>query len=77
MMAVEITTQPSFRAGTPRMLFEGTFETSTVLRTQYDVTPDGQRFVMVQQGAGDAGVSQIHVVLNWFEELKRSVPAAR
>jgi len=32
---------------------------------------------MIQQGAGDSGVSQINVVLNWFEELKRRVPAGR
>jgi len=36
-------------------------------------SPEGQRFVMVQAQQG-AGVGQIHVVLNWFEELKRLVP---
>jgi len=77
MMTVDTTTQPSFRAGAPRLLFEGNFLTGTAFRANYDVTPDGQRFVMVQQGEGVSGVSQIHVVLNWFEELKRRVPAGR
>ena len=36
----------------------------------YDVTADGQRFVMV-----DPAPSEIHVVLNWFEELKRRAAA--
>ena len=73
MMAVEITTEPSFSAGTPTMLFEGTFRSGNVARADYDVTPDGQRFVMVQQG-GLLGGSQLNVVLNWFEELKQRVP---
>jgi serine/threonine-protein kinase len=38
----------------------------------YDVAPDGQRFVMLQHP--DPASSQINVVLNWFEELKRLVP---
>ncbi len=40
----------------------------------YDVTPDGQRFVMVHLGDGDSERSQLNVVLNWFEELKQRVP---
>ena len=39
----------------------------------YDVSPDGERFVMLQGVEGTRG-SQISVVLNWFEELKRLVP---
>ena len=72
MMAVDITTEPTFGAGTPRLLFEGVYTRSAGGSAFYDVTPDGQRFVMVQaqQGAG----AQINVVLNWFEELKRLVP---
>ncbi len=73
MMAVDITTEPTFRAGSPRLLFEGSYESSTIGSAFYDVTPDGQRFVMVQ-AQQEAGASQIHVVLNWFEELKRLVP---
>ncbi len=34
---------------------------------------DGQRFVMIQIGAQDSA-TQIHVVLNWFEELKQRAP---
>jgi hypothetical protein len=38
----------------------------------YDLTPDGQRFVMIK--TGDEENLQITVVLNWFEELTRLVP---
>jgi len=74
MMAVDITTEPTFGAGTPRLLFEGSYQSGVTGTALYDVTPDGQRFVMVQAEEQEAGASQINVVLNWFEELKRLVP---
>ncbi len=43
----------------------------------YDVTADGQRFLMLKEASAtsdEAAPSQINVVLNWFEELKRLVP---
>jgi hypothetical protein len=41
----------------------------------YDVSPDGQRFLMIQPIEEEAPPTQINVVLNWAEELKRRVPA--
>jgi eukaryotic-like serine/threonine-protein kinase len=45
----------------------------------YDIMPNGQRFIaIVPSGPGQAAVtSQIQVVLNWFEELKRQAPLAK
>jgi Tol biopolymer transport system component len=40
-----------------------------------DVTPDGKRFVMLQDA--ESASTQIHVVLNWFEELKARVPVPK
>ena len=59
-------TEQQFEWETPRSLFEmnGSFE---------DVTADGQRF-LVRRKNPDAPVREIHVVLNWFEELKRLAP---
>ncbi len=72
MMAVDITTEPTFRAGNPRLLFEGLYQGGIGgNRAFYDVTPDGQRFLMLQAAAG---ATQINVVENWFEELKRPIP---
>jgi hypothetical protein len=34
----------------------------------FNVSPDGQRFLIRQQGAQTA---QINVILNWSEELRR------
>jgi serine/threonine-protein kinase len=79
MMAVDITTDPTFRAGTPRMLFEGAnYNQTPTSRADFDVSPDGQRFLMVKAAAANQNsLDQIHVVLNWFEELKRRVPAGQ
>jgi Tol biopolymer transport system component len=72
LMVVDITTQPTFKAGTPRVLLEGGFRlVSGALGPSFDVSADGQRFLMVQNN--DANPTQLNVVLNWFEELKRRV----
>jgi hypothetical protein len=41
----------------------------------YDVMPDGKHLVMIA-ASGTAG-SEITVVLNWFEELKRLAPTGK
>jgi eukaryotic-like serine/threonine-protein kinase len=74
VMAVPITTTPTFSAGTPRVLFEGAFRIDGPFRG-YDVTPDGQRFLMVREVPQQpVRVSQMVLVQNWHEELKRLVP---
>jgi serine/threonine-protein kinase len=75
MMATDITTQPSFSAGKPRVLFEGQYIPTPGTAPNYDVSPDGQHFLMLKSsGSEQVGPTQINVVLNWFEELKRRVP---
>jgi hypothetical protein len=46
-------------------------------RREYDVSPDGQRFLFVEPAEGGASRSEVNVVLNWFEELKAKVPTRR
>ncbi len=76
LMAVEITTQPNFALGNPRMLFEGPYVLATAPVSNYDVSPDGMRFLMIRPTEQEqTAPTQINVVLNWFEELKRRVPA--
>ncbi len=78
MMAVEIVTQPGFSAGKSRVLFEGRYEPTPATFPDYDVTPDGQRFLMLKPAEQEGGApTQINVVLNWFEELKRRVPPGK
>jgi len=80
MMVVSVQTEgPTFEAGTSRVLFEGSYRYGyTDMTSNYDVSADGQRFVMVTEAPSTGGLEdlpdQINVVLNWTEELKRLVP---
>jgi Tol biopolymer transport system component len=71
-MVVSISTQPQFTPGTPQVLFEGPFNNVPYL--SYDVAPDG-RFLVFQPEHDDSKVRELHVVTNWFDELKHLVPA--
>jgi len=75
MMAVVITTEPVFNAGKPRLLFEKRYAVTNRpdAPRNYDISPDGQRFLMVKREQ-DVIPTELIVVLNWFEELKRLVP---
>jgi serine/threonine-protein kinase len=79
MMSVEIATKPSLSAGTPKMLFEGAYQSLPgISNPNYDVSPDGQRFLMLKPvEQSQAAPTQINVVLNWFEELKQKVPTGK
>ena len=65
-------------AGSPTRLFEGPyFLAAAAAGRTYDVSPDGQRFLMIKVGAGSdqtAAPTNIVVVQTWHEELKRLVP---
>ncbi len=74
MLAVDIATQPGFTAGKPHVLFQGSYEPSPGSNPNYDVDFGGQRFLMLKQIEQEQSATQINVVLNWFEELKRRVP---
>jgi len=78
MMAVDVTTQPSFAAGKPRMLFEGRYEPAPLTNPNYAVSPDGERFLMLKSAEqAEEAPTQINVVLNWTEELRRLVPPGK
>jgi len=78
MMAASIGTQPTLAAAKPQVLFEGHYETAVYPFLQnYDVSPDGQRFLMIKGSEQEAPPTQVNVVLNWSEELRRLVPAGK
>ena len=66
----------SFTAGTPRKLFDGPYLPTSASFPFYDVSPDGERFLMLKPVESQATApTTINIVLNWFEELKARVPA--
>jgi hypothetical protein len=75
VLAVDVSARPSFSAGKPRVLFEGRYVRAQGSLPDYDVSPDGQRFLMLKSVEQPA--TQINIVLNWFEELKEKVPTGK
>ena len=76
-MAAPVRREGTLEVGAPQALFDTrTVEGPTTrpyMLQQYDVSPDGQRFLMnVAPEAVTA--SPITVVLNWIEELKQKAP---
>jgi len=68
-MVVDVQTAPELRLGGRRQLFEIASLNSPI--RQYDVAPDGERFVTVSMVESRQTMT---IVLNWFEELERLVP---
>ena len=78
MMAAAVETEPVFAAVKPKLLFEGHYETGIYPSLpNYDVSPDGRRFLMIKSSEQETAATQINVVLNWLEDLKRRVPTAK
>ena len=74
MLAVAISTTPEVTLAAPRLVFERRYlYGSTTTLPNYDVSADGQRFLMVK---GESGVAYLNVVLDWFAELTRLGPGA-
>jgi len=55
--------------GAPRLLFQGPYEPGVFGAYGYDVTQDGQRFLMVK-APSEAAPREVRIVVNWFEEVK-------
>ncbi len=71
MMVVDVSTGPDLTLSQPRVLFEQRYAFGAQTIANYDVSPDGQRFVMVKD---ESSSGRLNIILNWFEELKRLVP---
>jgi serine/threonine-protein kinase len=70
VMAVAVTPGSALTFGTPRELFAGTFQMNAPARS-YDVSADGQRFLMIQaRRPAPAVIAELSVVQNWAEELR-------
>jgi hypothetical protein len=78
MFSVAAPVSPALKVGNPILLFESQYyiARSGSPRAQYDVTRDGQRFLMLSPST--TAVSdrpRIVVVQNWLEEVKRLIPS--
>ena len=73
LMVVRVQHEPTLSVTAPERLFDGAFLRTAPLIgiANYDVAPDGQRFLMVESSRRSLEVS---VILSWRDELRRSVP---
>jgi eukaryotic-like serine/threonine-protein kinase len=71
MMVVDVSGGVDLTLSQPRQLFEQPYVFQNISLANYDVSPDGQRFVMIKD---EAGAGRLNVVLNWTDELKRLIP---
>jgi serine/threonine-protein kinase len=76
LMSVRVERAALWTAGEPVKLFEGRYYYGMppILGPTYDVSLDGQRFLMIKPTADMPAPASIVVVQNWLEELKRLVP---
>jgi serine/threonine-protein kinase len=78
VLAVPITTDVTFDAGNPRLVFQGRYETTRPVFPLFDLAPDGTRFLMTQRTGTQSDDTfaplNLVAVFNWFEELKDRVP---
>ena len=76
--AVRVTTQPSFTFGEAIAVARPFANNVPAAERPFDISRDGQHFLGLidasRTQSGAPATQQIHVVLNWFEELKARVP---
>ena len=72
-MGVDVKARPALAVGKPRLLFEGEFR---LTHHDYGLLPDGRHFIMIQP-VGKKPPAELHVVVNWSDELKARLAAAR
>ena len=72
LVAVSVSTGSTFSVGAATRLFEHPGLRGERLFPQYDISADGQRFILAETvGLGaDAPKPSIHVVQNWFAEFR-------
>jgi Tol biopolymer transport system component len=65
------------QAGRPQTLFESPFAKGSIDAANYDVTQDGQRFLMIQNDEQSSTSTMFHVLINWVGSLPSPLAAPR
>jgi Tol biopolymer transport system component len=80
IMSLAVTTQPNFKTAARRTIGDippGLPGRPGRTNGLYDVSVDGQRLLYVKASEDKPAISELRVILNWTEELKRLVPTSR
>jgi Tol biopolymer transport system component len=84
LMSATVTTENgSFRAGRPKPLASGGLSTNQggiavggSIFSDYEITPDGESFIILQGGEGVSNQNSVTLVTNWFEVLRETFPGS-
>ena len=76
LVVLNVESSVTWRAGAPVELFRGPYLTQGdgSLSRQYDVAPDGQRFIMIKNIRNADTSPHFVIVQHWLDELKRQTP---
>jgi hypothetical protein len=77
-MAAPVALSPTFSTGPATKVFDNSSSSGGGAQgagRTHDVSLDGSRFLMIKLARRDEAAQQLVVVLNWFEELERLIPA--
>jgi len=81
IMSVPVTPGPNLVLGKPAVVIKGTYALALNAGRHYDVSPDGKRFLLLVDATAPDGKKpappEMHLVLNWTEELKAKLPAGK
>lgn len=73
MMSVPVEIQPTFKSGTPRLLFQNR---AYLGLGNYDVAADGQHFLMLREKEPPASSKELSIIFNWPDDLTRRAPSS-
>ncbi len=70
-MSVAVDGTAGSRFGKPELVFDGPYQADTTGHPSYDVSPDGERFLMVRLDG--TAPTELNVILNVESELAQEV----
>jgi len=84
LMSATVTTESgSFRAGRPQPLASGVLSNNQVgiavagsVFPDYEITPDGRNFIILQGGEGQSRQNHVILVTRWFDILRETLPGS-
>jgi len=75
ILSATVTTHPHFASSTPHPVvpFTPALGTNYLHNREFDVAPEGQRFLVLTRSGDNTAPEELHLVQGWLDELKRTV----
>jgi hypothetical protein len=71
VMAVSISKDFTYPPGKPTVILEGNFKQGAIFGRRYDIHPDGDRFLMIQEKVVENEATRINIIHNWAGTLEQ------